>query len=65
MDDIDSEMLAALIARVNSGHWDGFLSQGQGYNWCRHPVRIRGVIAEGGETAPSGSRRTPFPMVCS
>jgi len=47
MDEIDSEMLEALIARLNSGHWDEFLSQGEGCNWCRHPVRIRGVIAEG------------------
>ena len=47
MDDIDQEMLEALIARLKSGRWDDFLDQGQGCNWCRHPVRIRGVIAEG------------------
>jgi hypothetical protein len=49
MDDFDPEMLKALLARLNSGHWDDFLSQGQGCNWCRHPVRIRGVITDAGD----------------
>jgi hypothetical protein len=46
-DDVDWEMIGALLPRVNSEHWEDFLDQGQGCNWCRHPVRIRGVVVEG------------------
>jgi hypothetical protein len=47
METFDQEMLETLIARLNSGRWQDFLDVGQGCNWCRHPVRIRGAITEG------------------
>lgn len=47
MESVDREVLETLISRLNSGRWDDFLDAGEGCNWCRHPVRIRGVITEG------------------
>jgi hypothetical protein len=53
MDHVDQELLDSLLSRLNSGQWEEFLDAGQGCNWCRHPVRIRGVITEG-----SGANRS-------
>ena len=47
MEHVDRELLETIISRLNSDRWDDFLDSGQGCNWCRHPVRIRGVITEG------------------
>ena len=47
MDHVEQQMLEALISRLNSGRWNDFLDSGRGCNWCRHPVRIRGVVTEG------------------
>jgi hypothetical protein len=47
MENVDRELLEAIISRLNSGRWEDFLDAGQGCNWCRHPVRIRGVITAG------------------
>ena len=47
MEHVDRELLETIISKLNSGRWEDFLDAGQGCNWCRHPVRIRGVITEG------------------
>jgi len=47
MDHVEQQMLEALISRLNSGRWNDFLDSGRGCHWCRHPVRIRGVVTEG------------------
>jgi hypothetical protein len=47
MENVDRELLETLISKLSSGRWEDFLDAGQGCNWCRHPVRIRGVITEG------------------
>jgi hypothetical protein len=47
MEDIDPELLNALLAKLETGRWDDFLDSGRSCAWCRFPVRIRGMVVEG------------------
>ena len=46
MEVFDWDVLRAPLPRVRSGTHDEVLDQVQVCNWCRHPVRIRGVVTE-------------------
>lgn len=44
MDAIDHEILTTLAGHLKSGTYEEFVAQGKGCGWCRHPVRLRGVV---------------------
>jgi hypothetical protein len=47
----DWEMIQAVGRRIAARQFEAFTAQGLGCGWCRHPIRIRGVVMadDGGE----------------
>jgi hypothetical protein len=56
LDAADYEMLGAVSRRLQKGQFEAFTAQGQGCGWCRHPVRLRGVVIAN----DGGGRRLVF-----
>lgn len=38
------EAIHAVGGRINAGQFDAFTALGLGCGWCRHPIRLRGVV---------------------
>jgi hypothetical protein len=56
LDAADYEMLRAVSRRLRKGQFEAFTAQGRGCGWCRHPVRLRGVVIAN----DGGARRLAF-----
>ncbi len=45
----DWEMIQAIGRRISLHQLDAFRAQGAGCGWCRHPIRLRGVVFDNGD----------------
>jgi hypothetical protein len=56
IDEADRLMVRAVGQRLQRGQFDEFTAQGRRCGWCRHPIRLRGVVM----TTDGNGRRLSF-----
>ena len=56
IDEADMLMVRAVGRRLQKNQFDEFTAQGRRCGWCRHPVRLRGVVM----TNDGSGRRLAF-----